>query len=310
MIITVTLNPALDKTICIPGFAVNTVNRVRTSRLDPGGKGINVSKSVHALGGKTLAISILGGAAGSYIKMALDKMGIRNDVVLTEAPTRTNLKIVDEVLGTNTDINEPGAALSEAELDSVWQKLSGAVQPGDTVVFAGKNPPGTPSDRIAQWMRCLKDRNVKLCVDTTGEAMRLALAERPDVIKPNLAELCEIVGCELQSEREILSAAKDLVAQGVGLVAASMGSRGALFAAKEQCLRVYTPKVSVKSTVGAGDSMMAALAYYSAIGCSLEETARRAAAVSAATVMSSGSEAAQLPAILPLIDRVRVERLL
>lgn len=309
MIITVTLNPALDKTVTLPGFAVNTVNRVQTITLDPGGKGINVSKSVHAMGGKTLAIGVLGGSSGGYIKMALDELGLANDMVITGAVTRTNLKVIDPVLGTSTDINEPGSPISPEDLQKVWQKISDAVQPGDTVVFAGKNPPDMPDDLLAKWIRNLKALDVRVCVDTVGEPMRLALQEKPDIIKPNREELSEIVGRDLRTADEVLEAAKELVQQGVGLVAASMGGEGALFVTADQCIRGRNPKVSVVSTVGAGDAMMAALAHYSAAGCSLEETARRAVAVATATVMYSGSKPAEFSAILPMIDRVRMEYL-
>lgn len=306
MIITVTLNPAMDKTVTLPGFAINTVNRVQHVRLDPGGKGINVSKAVHALGGETLAISVLGGASGGYIKSALDVMGIPNDMVLSAEPTRTNLKIVDPVLHTNTDINESGSPLSEEILQQVWEKIAAAVHPGDTVVFAGKNPPGMADDLLARWISRLQSLDVRVCVDTVGEPMRLALERKPAIIKPNKQELSEIMGRSLRSDEDVLQAAAELVEQGVGLVAVSMGGDGAVFVTKDQRIRGYNPKVSVASTVGAGDAMMAALAHYSAAGCSLEETARRAIAVATATVMCGGSEAAELPAILPMIDRVRI----
>ena len=309
MIITVTLNPALDKTVTLPGFAVNTVNRVQTVRIDPGGKGINVSKTVLALGGKTLAISVLGGANGGYIKAALDKMGLPNRMVLTEGPTRTNLKIVDPVLETNTDINEPGSPVDETVLQKVWEILQQTAQTGDTVVFAGKNPPGMADETLSQWIRHLKTKGVRICVDTVGAPMHLALAEAPDIIKPNKTELSELLGRELHKEQEIIDAARELAASGVGLVAVSMGSDGAIFVTKDQCLRGYSPKVNVGSTVGAGDAMMAALAYYTDAGCSLEETARRAVATATAKVMCSGSEAAELSTVLPLIDRVRMEHL-
>lgn len=309
MIVTVTLNPALDKTVTLPGFAVNTVNRVQSVRLDPGGKGINVSKAVLALGGKTLAISVLGGANGGFIKSAMDALGLPNRMILTEGPTRTNLKIVDPVLGTNTDINEPGSPLSEEVLDKVWQTIYESVQPGDTVVFAGKNPPGMADELLALWIRKLKAMDVRVCVDTVGEPMILALAEGPDIIKPNKDELSELIGRELHTDDEIVAAARELIAGGVGLAAVSMGSSGAIFVTKDQCIRGYSPKVSVGSTVGAGDSMMAALAHYTDAGCSLEETARRAIATASAKVMCSGSEAPDLSAILPLIDRVRIEHI-
>ena len=309
MIITVTLNPALDKTLTLPGFAVNTVNRVQSIRLDPGGKGINVSKAVKALGGKTLSIGILGGAPGGFIKAALDQMELPNDMILTGEPTRTNIKIVDPVLKTNTDINEPGGVVSRETLLAVWEKLTAVVQPGDTVVFAGKNPPGMADELLAAWIHRLKSLDVRVCVDTVGEPMRLALAEGPDIIKPNRAELSEIVGTNLISDEQVLQAAKELVNQGVGLAAVSMGGNGAIFVTKGQILRGYCPKVSVVSTVGAGDAMMAALAHYTAAGCSLEETARRAIAVASASVMCDGSQPAELDKILPLIDKVRIEHL-
>ena len=309
MIITVTLNPALDKTLTLPGFAVNTVNRVQTIRLDPGGKGINVSKAVKALGGKTLSIGILGGASGGYIKAALDRMELPNEMVLSSEQTRTNIKIVDPVLKTNTDINEPGGRVSRETLLAVWEKLTAVVKPGDTVVFAGKNPPGMADELLAAWIRRLKALDVRVCVDTVGEPMRLALAEGPDIIKPNKSELSEIVGADLISDRQVLDAAKALVDKGVGLAVVSMGSSGAIFVTKDRVLRGRCPKVSVVSTVGAGDAMMAALAHYTAAGCSLEETARRSIAVASASVTCDGSQPAELDKILPLIDKVTIEQL-
>ena len=309
MIITVTLNPALDKTVILPGFAVNTVNRVSATRLDPGGKGINVSKVVKALGGKTLALGVLGGAAGGYIQAAMDKMELPNDMVLTGEITRTNLKIIDPLLQTNTDINEPGGPVSEETLDAVWHKLTKAVKPGDTVVLAGKNPPGMPDSRLAEWVTRLHGMKVYTCVDTVGEPMQQAIAAQPDIIKPNREELAEIAGRRMVTDDDVLTAARELVGRGVGLVTASLGADGAIFVTRNQAFRGYAPKVSVVSVVGAGDAMMAALTHYSAAGCSLEETARRSIAVSVASVMCSGSEAPELNMILPLIDQVRLEKL-
>ena len=309
MIITVTLNPALDKTVILPGFAVNTVNRVSATRLDPGGKGINVSKVVKALGGKTLALGVLGGAAGGYIQAAMDKMELPNDMVLTGEITRTNLKIIDPLLQTNTDINEPGGPVSEETLDAVWHKLTKAVKPGDTVVLAGKNPPGMPDSRLADWVTRLHGMKVYTCVDTVGEPMQQAIAAQPDIIKPNREELAEIAGRRMVTDDDVLTAARELVGRGVGLVTASLGADGAIFVTRNQAFRGYAPKVSVVGVVGAGDAMMAALTHYSAAGCSLEETARRSIAVSVASVMCSGSEAPELNMILPLIDQVRLEKL-
>ena len=258
---------------------------------------------------KTLALGVLGGAAGGYIQAAMDKMELPNDMVLTGEITRTNLKIIDPLLQTNTDINEPGGPVSEETLDAVWHKLTKAVKPGDTVVLAGKNPPGMPDSRLADWVTRLHGMKVYTCVDTVGEPMQQAIAAQPDIIKPNREELAEIAGRRMVTDDDVLTAARELVGRGVGLVTASLGADGAIFVTRNQAFRGYAPKVSVVSVVGAGDAMMAALTHYSAAGCSLEETARRSIAVSVASVMCSGSEAPELNMILPLIDQVRLEKL-
>ena len=309
MIITVTLNPAVDKTLMIPRFAVNEVNRVKETVMDPGGKGINVSKSVHALGGDTLCMGILGGETGTYIQKALYAMGLRQNMVMTGIPTRTNIKIVDLDLGTNTDINEPGAPVSAETLEALWNKLCAVAKPGDIVVFAGKNPPGTPDDTLAKWTRSLTEKGVSVFLDTVGEPMLLAMKEKPALIKPNREELEQLVGKELPTEEEILLAARQLNAQGIKLVAVSLGGDGAMLVTDEKALRVYVPKVSVVSTVGAGDSMMAALAYAAEKRYSLEGAARFAAAVSAATVQVEGSKPAPLDLIEPLIDKIIIKEL-
>ena len=307
VIFTVTLNPAVDKTVYIPGFAVDHVNRVSDGTMDPGGKGINVSKSVQALGGDTMCLGILGGATGQYIADTLDRMGIKHDMVLSERPTRTNIKIVDLQNKTNTDINEPGAAVEQRYLDAVWEKLSAAVQEGDVVVFAGKNPPGTPDDLLARWTKALVQKNVRVCLDTVAEPMKLALREKPAIIKPNKEELEQLLDRRLETQTDLLHAGRELNKMGVGLVAISLGGDGALFVTENSAVRAHVPAVRVVSTVGAGDSMMAALAYYMQQGCSLEELGRRAAAVATATVQIDGSKPAQIAQITPLLEQIRTE---
>lgn len=309
MIITVTLNPALDKTLSVCGFSVGQVNRVQTVRQDPGGKGINVSKSVQALGGETLSLSILGGGAGEYIKSSLDAMDLPNDAVWTETETRTNTKIVDMQEHTYTDINEPGHGASRHTLDAVWEKIKKYAGRGDTVVFAGKNPPGTPDTLIAEWMKALHVMGVRVCVDTVGEPMQQALLNAPDIIKPNMDELRELTGKNLKNDAEVLEAARELTKSGVGMVVVSMGADGAIFVTNEEAIRSHCPKVKVVSTVGAGDAMMAALAYYSQMGCPLSEIARRATATATATVTVSGTQPAKYEDVLCLTEKITIENL-
>ena len=309
MIITVTLNPALDKTVTVPNFAVDHVCRVEEARLDPGGKGINISNVFSTLGGRSGAVGIVGGASGEYIRDQLDVKGIRNDLVFCRAETRTNLKIVDPVRHTNTDINEPGAPVSIQTLQEVWEKITDLVSAGDTVVFAGKNPPGMADGQLADWIGQLKQEGIRVALDTVGMAMKIGVAAGPNVIKPNQAELEELCETELPEVPALVAAARKVVANGVEYVVVSMGGDGALFVREEETLWAHGVSVPVGSTVGAGDSMMASILYDLERGLSWEEIAARAVAVSAANVMCSGTQPADPADIAPLLGQVRVEKL-
>lgn len=309
MIITVTLNPALDRTVRVPRFAVGCVNRVDETRMDPGGKGINVSKVLHALGGESIAMGIVGGSTGEFIRDQMDQLGIRNDFVFVRAETRTNLKVVDPERGTNTDINEPGVPVERPALMEIWEKLCAAAKPGDTVLFAGKNPPGVPDGQLADWITKLRQSGVHVALDTVGMAMKIGVAAGPSLIKPNEAELEELCEAPMQTVDAKIAAAQHVAANGVEHVVVSMGAEGALFVSGKQVIRAYGVNVPVASTVGAGDAMLASVLMDLEHGRSWEEIAARAVAVSAANVMCSGSQPAGLSMIEPLIGKVRVERL-
>lgn len=309
MIATVTLNPAVDKTVTLPNFLVNEVNRVQSIRLDPGGKGINVSKVVHALGEQTIVYGIVGGHAGSMIETALQAEGIPCMFSHSPDETRTNLKIVDPVCMTNTDINEPGATLTEEMLEDVWRKLSGSVHPGDMVVMAGKNPPGTNPDCLRLWTNQLHALGVSVAADTMGEPMKRLLGAPPDVIKPNLQELSDLVGNEVSTEKEIIHHLSEIVDRGVKLAVVSMGSDGAIFCDGDRMLRGKAPKVPVLSTVGAGDSMMAAMVCGFCKRMELEEIAAFALAVSGAKVSCPGSAPPTLAQAQSLMDQIVLSRL-
>lgn len=309
MIITVTLNPALDKTICVRNFAIGQVCRVEEARLDPGGKGINVSKVIHSLGGRSVAVGIIGGAAGEYIRDQLDLLGIRNDFVFSRTETRTNLKIVDPDLRTITDINEPGAAVSVALLQEVWEKLTDLVNPGDTVVFAGKNPPDVSDTQLAEWITELRQEGVHVALDTVGMAMKIGVAAGPTVIKPNVAELEELCEVQLPAREDLVAAARKIVANGVTYVVVSMGEDGALFVSADQVLHAHGVPVPVSCTVGAGDAMMASVLLDLEQGLPWEQIAARAVAVSAANVTYSGSQPATLEDAEAILPKVHVETL-
>lgn len=309
MIITVTLNPALDKTIVVRRFQVDQVCQVEDARLDPGGKGINISKVIHAMGGRSVAVGIVGGASGEYIRDQLDMMGIRNDLVFSRRETRTNLKIVDPVLHTNTDINEPGSPVSAQELQEIREKLTDLVSPGDTVAFAGRNPPGLSDGLLADWITQLRQEGIRVALDTVGMAMKIGVAAGPNVIKPNVRELSELCEAPLPTLEAQLAAARKVAANGVEHVVVSLGPGGALFVHGADALHAHGVPVPVGSTVGAGDAMLASILWDLERGLDWETMAARAVAVSAANVMCSGTQPAAPEDAEPLIPQVRLERL-
>ena len=309
MIITVCLNPAVDKTMTVDCFVPGGINRVLSVRRDPGGKGINVAKMVHRLGGETLALGIVGGETGSYIRSVFDETGVPHDFVYRDEPTRVNYKITDRRQLNTTELNEPGAPVTQEQIEQVWKTIEKHAAAGDTVLLAGTNPPGMPDDTLAQWIEKLNARGVVTALDTSGEPLKLGLAAKPRIIKPNLAELSEFFGEELHYVRDTIAAAKQVVQSGVERVIASMGGEGALFVTKDCALRGYGLRVPVQSTVGCGDVMLASLLYDLQRGLSWEETARRSIATGTANAMCSGTEPPDPEKIEELVKQVLIEQL-
>lgn len=304
MIITVTLNPAVDKTVTLPMFTIGKVNRVTSMRMDPGGKGINVSKVIRGLGGRSIAMGILGGATGEYIKNCLDDLSIEHDFLYVQEPTRTNMKIVDPQLGTNTDINEAGPFVSAEMLEKVYAKVAERVCTGDIVVLAGKTPPGADESLYADWIRNLRMRGIKVYLDVDGSMLRLGVDALPDLIKPNDEEFSQLLGRDLHSIHDIKDAALGLINRGISQIAVSLGARGVLFVNKDSCIHAQGLKVPVISTVGAGDATMASLAFGYNQSLSPEETMRLALAAGAASVMCDGTQAVSLDTVRKLAQKV------
>lgn len=310
MIYTVTLNPALDKTVEIPSLTVDAVNRITKMRTDPGGKGINVSKVIDKLGSRSIATGILGGDTGHFILSAVEEMGIETGFLFVDGETRTNLKIIDPVLHTNTDINEPGLVISEEVLERLLQNILCWLKEGDLVILSGSIPKGCPKTVYRTWVGACNERGVKVILDADGEQFALGLESSPYLIKPNNHEISAFLGRELQTPQELGAAARELMEKyGVTKVVVSMGENGALYVTADEMIHAEGLKVSVGSTVGAGDSVVAAMAVAEERGLSLEEAARLSTATGAANVMCSGTQAAEYAAVQELLPRVVLHRL-
>lgn len=309
MIYTVTLNPALDKTVEIPGMALDTVNRITSMRTDPGGKGINVSKVIAKLGGESCAVGILGGESGRTLLAALEREGLRTHFRFVEGQTRTNLKIIDRALHTNTDINEPGLTVSPADLDALLRDLLGMVREGDIVVLAGSLPQGAPQDTYRVWTAACREKGARVCLDADGVLLAEGLKAAPYLIKPNEDELSRLVGHRLTDTDELIAEGRRLLKGGVTRVVISLGERGALYLRGNEVLYAEGLSVPVGSTVGAGDSVVAALAYADSLGMSDEDAVRLSTATGAANVMCSGTQPAEREAIEKLLPQVKIRRI-
>ena len=310
MIYTVTLNPALDKTVEIPSFAADSVNRITTMRTDPGGKGINVSKVISKLGGQSIATGILGGDTGLAIQSALKTMGLKTSFRFTEGETRTNLKVIDPVNHTNTDINEPGVTVSEEILNGLLAQLTAGLEKGDIVVLSGSLPKGSPRDTYYTWTGACKKAGAKVILDADGELLEAGLKASTYLIKPNNHELSQLLGETLATPEELNKAARRLMEEhGIAKVVVSMGGKGALYVTQDETIYAEGLKVPVGSTVGAGDSVVAALAVAEESGMGLEETVRLSTATGGANVMCSGTQAAEYEVIQELLPKVVFQKI-
>lgn len=305
MIYTVTLNPALDKTVEIPSLTVDAVNRITSMRTDPGGKGINVSKVIQKLGGASVAAGILGGDTGRAILSALTEMGLTTLFHFVEGETRTNMKIIDPDNHTNTDINEPGVTVSEEILEKLLEELLAKVTKEDIVVISGSMPKGSPKDTYCTWTKAFREKGAKVILDADGDLLKAGLKASPYLIKPNNHELGALTGRALETPEEIAETAAELMKEyGIGKVVVSMGGDGAVYVTKDKTIYAEGLKVPVGSTVGAGDSVVAALAVSEEEGKTLEETVRLSTAVGAANVMCSGTQAAEYEVVETLLPKV------
>lgn len=309
MIYTVTANPAVDKTVTIPSFQIGAVNRVETLRMDAGGKGINVSKWVRVLGGETMAMGLCGGETGRMIEDSLKADGIPVDFVKVPHATRTNLKIIDPISKTHTDINEPGEPVQAQTLGTLFERLRARVQPNDIVVLAGKFPPGANAKVLPGWIARLSELGAKVYLDAEGEQLTEGVRARPYFIKPNEFELGGLLGRKATELPDIAAATAQLIRQGLRRVCVSLGSRGALFAFEDVTLYGHGLSITVGSTVGAGDATVAALAFADSRGLSPEDSATLAIAAGAASAMQPGTQTAPRSLVESLQKKVVLEKI-
>lgn len=290
MIITVTMNPAIDKTVELEQFHHEGLNRLQKVVIDAGGKGINVSKTIQELGGETIATGFLGGTGGAVIKKVLYDRGITTDFVSVEGETRTNMKVV-EPGGVLTELNEPGPSIRPQDVEALLKKLESYAGEDTLFVLAGSIPAGVDTSIYGQITRLVQERGAKVFLDADGELFVKALEAGPDMIKPNKFELEQYFAFDGDAgEEDLIAMGKRLAGKGIERVAISMGKEGAMFFFGDKVICTPGLKVEAHSTVGAGDAMVAALSYGFHEKVSEEECIRLGVAASAGAVMTIGTK--------------------
>jgi len=298
VIVTLTLNPSLDRTIEVDSLTRGAVIRAGGARVDPGGKGVNVSRALLANGIASRAVLPCGGDDGQRLVRLLGQEGVAVVAVRCAGATRSNVTLV-EPDGTVTKINEPGGPLTAAEVDrvaaAVLQAAGGGAGSGraDWVVVCGSLPPGVPVDLYATLGRRFAAAGLRVAVDTSGPALLAAVAAGTELVKPNREELAEAVGRPLGSLRDVIDAAQELRSWGAGTVLASLGADGAVLVGPAGVVAGESPPVEPRSTVGAGDALLAGYLAAGAAGGS--GAAGVAGAAALAEALAWGAAAAALP---------------
>lgn len=302
MIVTVTLNPSFDKSIFINDFKLDSVNKISGTRIDPGGKGINVSKVLNVLGCENIATGIAGLYEYDTYEAMLDFIGINSDFVIEKGSIRTNIKINDPISGTTTDINEAGMSHSEKALTQLKNKL---LSYDDDTVFVISGSIGSKTDPkfIGELISQLGNRVI---VDTSGAALKEAVKAKPYIIKPNINELSELMGKRFSGGFDIIKSAKELVSTGIHGVMVTMGGDGLLYVTENGTYLSTGMKVDVRCTVGAGDAVTAGIAYSVENNMCDKELVPLAVALGTAAVTTDGSQAPRLSDIEYYMDMVEV----
>jgi 1-phosphofructokinase/6-phosphofructokinase 2 len=288
MIVTFTPNPGVDRTVSVAALRVGEVNRATSVRLDPGGKGINVSRALVANGTDTLAVFPSGGVEGARMETLLEAAGVPYEAVAVAGELRVNLALVDPD-GTTTKVNEPGPPISPADGERLLGAVTRAAGPGDWVVGCGSLSPGTEPGILADLVVSGRRRGARVAVDSSGAAMAAALAVRPDLVKPNHEELREIAGHDLPTLGDVIDAARGIVDGGVAMVLVSLGADGAVLVSADHLSHALAAPVTPVSTVGAGDCLLAGFLHALDHGADPEDALVTAVAWGAAAVALPGS---------------------
>ena len=289
-IATITVNPAIDQTVSADNFQIGRVNRSRAMRFDAGGKGVNVASFLSDYGLEVAVTGFLGEENADVFERHFKRKDIDDRFIRVPGETRINIKIMDEASQITTDLNTPGQVPGEYALSRFYEQVEAMMEACECFVLSGNIQAGLPSTFYADLITRLKSRRCHTIIDTSGDALAESLKAGPNLIKPNIHELKALVNKPLANIEEVYKSAVSLINAETSVVVVSMGSKGALFVEKGNAFIARPPAVQVKSTVGAGDAMVAGLVAGISKKLDLKDCARLATAFSLSAVTRLGRD--------------------
>lgn len=287
MVLTVSLNPAVDKTCRLDSNLVpGQVNRLESAESVAGGKAVNVAKVLRQFGVSVAAVGFLGGRTGNMIEEALEKLGIECFFTQVSGETRTSTNLLDKAGGV-TEILEPGPVISEKELREFLKQFTGCLETCELVVLSGSLPRGVPEDIYANLVKLCHMAGCPVILDASGEALRQGVQAGPDLVKPNKRELEMLMGKSLTSRGELEQAARELLRYGVKKAVVSLGTEGLLYVDESETVWQEAKKVQTENTVGCGDTVVASLCMSELAGDDILTALSKAAALAGANAATA-----------------------
>ena len=309
MITTITMNPALDKTIKLPALIYGEVNRVGAFREDLGGKGINTGRIIGGFGISTYNGVILGADNSHEVMEYCKKDGMEMIVQLVPGHTRTNIKVVEMDKDMTTDINEQGVAIDEDKYRLFMDQVDEVASKSSFIIMGGSLAKGLPTDAYGSIAKRYKDVS-KVVIDADDEVLLEGLKGSPYLIKPNIHELADALDREIKTDEEVIAAGREIITTyGVTYVLVSMGSQGSLLVTEQAAYRGGTVPTTIVSTVGAGDSMLAGFVYGLEQEHALEDCIAIGTACSTLTISTDGYPKLELEDVLAIAKKVPVKKI-
>ena len=309
MILTVTLNAAIDKRYVVSNFEIGEVQRVKECAYVAGGKGLNVSKTAVIAGAQVLATGFVGGHAGEYIIEAVEQQNVLTDFVKVPGESRSCINIYDEVNKTQTEFLEPGITVSEEDQDRFYEKFKELLPKCDVVAMSGSVPKGIGTDMYPKLVALAREAGKKIIVDTSGALLTEVAKSKPNMVKPNIDEIRLLTGRHIETRDELIEAGIELQQSGIERVVISLGGDGSLMFTDEGVYQAEVPRIDAVNSVGCGDCMTAGFAIGFERGMKPQEAHKFASATSAAAAMTEETGFFRMEDFNELYDRISIRKI-